>query len=115
MKQQQQKALFRYIPIAVFSLGLLFTISIVTGWISLGNEHMITRRVVGIPYEKALADYCETLHTLDGVTNVEYDEFDPVNGSALVTVHYQPDVTSPKVIMVWLGNTKTIWDKPVIA
>ena len=105
----------RYTTIALLGLLLLFTTGVIGGWIHFGNDYSITRRVVGIPYERALSDYCEVLKGLDGVTDVEYKDFESYEGTALVTVHYNPEVTSPKILMVWLGNTKSIWEKPVIA
>ncbi|MCB0713311.1 MAG: hypothetical protein KDD67_13360 [Ignavibacteriae bacterium] len=109
------KRTLRYVAVAVLSLGTLFSVGVLAGWISLGDDYSITRRVVGIPYEAALAEFCEVLEGLDGVTGVNYSEFDSITGTALVTVHYNPALTSTKILMVWLGNTKSIWEKPVIA
>ena len=105
----------RYPALILAGLALLFTAGVVSGWITLSGDYSITRRVVGVPYEGALAEYCEVLQGLDGVTEVDYKNYDPLAGSALVTVHYNPEITSPKIIMVWLGNTKSIWQEPVIA
>ncbi|MCE2502547.1 MAG: hypothetical protein J4G05_00560 [Chlorobi bacterium] len=115
MKQQVHRTIVQYIPIALLGLSMIFTVGLVSGWITLSNDHTIIRRVVGVPYEQALMDYSEALNKLDGVTKVEYKEYDALKGSALVTVHYLPEVTSPKVIMVWLGNTNSWAIDPVIA
>ncbi|MGE3800756.1 MAG: hypothetical protein AB7H80_07030, partial [Candidatus Kapaibacterium sp.] len=97
------KRTLRYAAVAVISFSTLFSLGVMAGWISLGDDYSITRRVVGIPYEEALADFCQVLEGLDGVTGVNYSEFDSITGTALVTVHYNPELTSTKILMVWLG------------
>ncbi len=107
--------LARYTLISLFGFSLLFTAGVVGGWIDLDDDYTITRRVVGVPYEDALVEYCQVLEELEGVTGVSYKDYNGITGSALVTVHYNPELTSPKILMVWLGNTKSIWERPVIA
>lgn len=78
------------------------------------GEYAISRRVVGVPYEKALADFVERLEHVDGVTDAYYEEYDPVEKTAMVTVVYDPAVTTARIITVWLGNTASIWERHVI-
>ena len=95
--------------LAVICGGLLLISSIVAD----PGEYAISRRVVDVPYEKALADFVERLDHVDGVIEAYYADYDPVRKTAMVTVVYNPDVTTARIITVWLGNTASIWERSV--
>jgi hypothetical protein len=77
------------------------------------GEYAISRRVVDVPYEKALADFVLHLDNVDGVVKATYDDYDPVRKTAMVTVVYNPEITTARIITVWLGNTASIWERSV--
>lgn len=72
--------------------------------------HSISERVINIPFEKALIDYCEVLSRVEGVTGVSYRGYDVVRKTAIVTVHYDSKRTTDRQIRTYLGNTRSIWD-----
>lgn len=77
--------------------------------------HSISERVVAIPFEKALVDYCEVLSKVEGVTGVSYREYDVIGKTAIVTVYYDPGRTTDRQIRTYLGHTRSIWDDPLHA
>lgn len=79
------------------------------------GSYTLTRRVVDVPYEKALGQYVDLLKSVDGVIAAEYRDYDPLRKTAMVTVTYDPHVTTPKVLLIYFGNMRSIWEKPVIA
>ena len=78
------------------------------------GEHAITRRVINVPFEKALEDYVARLERVEGVIEASYEDYDRMEKSALVTVVYDPNRTSARIITVWLGHTESIWDDYVM-
>ena len=71
----------------------------------------VTERVINIPFEQALVDYCATLNRVQGVTGVSYRDYDILQQTAIVTVHYNPGETTPRQIRTYLGNTRSIWEE----
>lgn len=77
------------------------------------SGYALSERVINIPYEQALVDYCAALNKVEGVTGVSYRDYDVLEQTAVVTVHYNPAETTPRQIRTYLGNTKSIWDDPL--
>lgn len=95
--------------LALLCGGTLIVATVLDG----SGEYAITRRVVDVPYEKALADFVKQLDHVDGVIEAYYTEYDAVRKTAMVTVVYNPEVTTARIITVWLGNTASIWERSV--
>ncbi len=100
--------------------GLIAAVLIAAGGIAVSitlnndGEHAITRRVINVPFEKALEDYVVRLERVEGVISASYDEYNSMEKSALVTVVYDPTLTTARIITVWLGHTESIWDDYVM-
>lgn len=77
--------------------------------------YSISERVIAIPYEKALVDYCAALSRIEGVTGVSYRDYDLIEKTAIVTVYYDPVRTTDQQIRTYLGNTRSIWDEALQA
>lgn len=77
--------------------------------------YSISERVINIPFEKALVDYCEVLSRVEGVTGVGYRGYDVVRKTAIVTVYYDPGRTTDRQIRTYLGHTRSIWEDPLQA
>lgn len=108
--------IFKGAFVAILMLGtmaifLLFASETSADYVIRG--YSISQRVVDIPYEKALIDYCSLLNGVQGVTGVSYRDYDVLQKTAIVTVYYDPAITSPEQIGTYLGNTRSIWDDPL--
>ncbi len=100
-----------YRALVIATLALLSATAIVT---SVGNEpgeYALTRRVVNVPYEKALQEYVSRLENVRGVLSATYEEYDLIEKTALVTVTFDPEMTTAQIITVWFGNTSSIWEE----
>lgn len=109
----------RIIRSALWALTILGTtalflmLSTKSGAEYVSTGHSISERVVDIPYEKALVDYCAVLSQVNGVTGVSYRGYDVITKTAIVTVYYDPGRTTDQQIRTYLGNTRSIWDDPL--
>lgn len=94
-------------------LGTAFVFMVLTTQTSshyVSSNNTLSERVIHIPYEQALVDYCAALNKVKGVTGVSYREYDVLAQTAIVTVHYDAQETTPQQIRTYLGNTRSIWD-----
>jgi hypothetical protein len=72
----------------------------------------IEQRFVSIPSESALVDLCYRLQNIYGVTGVSYRNYSATDGSALVTVFYNPSMTNNREIRIFMRHPYVLWDKP---
>jgi hypothetical protein len=76
---------------------------------------VISQRFTEIPDENTLVDLCYRLQAVQGVTGVSYRDYSPETQSAIVTVFYNPRVTSTRQLRVFIQHTHILWSKPARA
>ena len=69
----------------------------------------VTQRFVSVPSENSLIDLCYRLRGVQGVTGVAYRDYAPADGSAMVTVFFNPRETSVRQVRIFMLHTKILW------
>ncbi len=96
----------------ILIVAMVGSVAIVTNHAGDG-DWALTRRVVDVPFEMALEPYIDHLEQREGVTSATYTDYNPVTKTAMVTVTFDPSVTSARIVDAWLGNTTSVWEKSV--
>jgi hypothetical protein len=99
----------------VAALSIAATVAFIT---ASGSEELVTstpsltQKFTDVVSEKMLLDFCYQLRTIHGVTGVSYRDFNPAARSAVITVYYNPRITSSHNIKVFLQNARVLWVAP---
>lgn len=103
---------------ALFGLAVVGTVSWLTG---IGSQQFVTatpavtQKFSAVPSERALLIVCFRLKNVQGVTGVSFRDYSPLQHTAIVTVFFDPALTSPRQIMIFVQHTSVLWEKPVRA
>ncbi len=72
----------------------------------------ITQRFSGVLSETMLADFCYQVQSIQGVTGVSYRDFSPVSRTAMITVYYNPQMTSVRQIKIFMQGSGALLRQP---
>ena len=80
-----------------------------------GADHQLTMVFQEIESEQRLVEFCYQLHTLQGVTGVSYQHYNPIERTATVRVFYNPETTTPRMLRVLLQHSELLIGKSLSA
>jgi hypothetical protein len=93
-------------------------VAAVVQYTSAGNDQYvsaspsITQLFTGVMSEKMLLDFCYQVRNIHGITGVSYRDYSAAHRTAMITVYYNPRVTSPRQVKIFLEHANILWVVP---
>lgn len=81
----------------------------------IGVNHQLTMQFREIQSEQRLVEFCYQLHSLQGVTGVSYQHYNLLERTATVRVFYNPELTTPQMLRVFLQHSELLIGKSLSA
>lgn len=72
----------------------------------------LEQHFTGVMSEKMLVDFCYQLQGMRGITGVSYREYAPAKRTALITVYFNPRLTSARQIQIFMQHANILWMVP---
>ncbi len=108
----------RYKKQIIFLAICVSTSVMIVQWTGDGSDEYvsaspaITQRFTGVLSEKMLLDFCYQVRNLRGITGVSYRDYSASERSAVITLYYNPRVTTQGQIKIFLEHSNVLWVVP---
>jgi hypothetical protein len=76
-------------------------------------DNAVHQVFTGIPSEQTLIDFCYRLRDVRGVTGVGYRDYSAHDGRAVITVFYNPQMTTVRQLRILMSYPYILWEKPL--
>ena len=118
MNVLRRSPLFRYkkqIALSLAGIAVLAWTARIT--LSTSNDYVtaspkLEQRFTGVMSEKMLLDFCYQLQGMRGITGVSYREYAPAKRTAMITVYFNPQLTSARQIQIFMEHASILWRVP---